>query len=239
MTLNCIAIDDEPLALQQIELYVRQTDFLQSVGSFHQPHAAKELIDGGQKVDLMFVDINMPDISGLDLVRSIESCPLVIFTTAHSQYAIEGYRVDAIDYLLKPISYADFLRSAQKALRYCELMATNQNIQPAQSLFVRSEYKMIKIEVSDILYIESRSEYVRIYIADSKPIMTLGSLRSYQQRLHPAGFIQTHRSYLINPEHVSSIERRTVLINHNKQSYQIPIGDMYEENLRQLIGRSL
>lgn len=234
MKIRAIAIDDEPLALRQIASYVEKTPFLELVASCHSALEAAEVL-ASEPIDVMFVDINMPDLSGIDFVRSLAQKPIVVFTTAYSQYAVDGFRVDALDYLLKPISYADFARSAEKVRSQYQLL----NAAPTQCaenvIFVRSEYRMVPIHIQTILYIESRSEYVRIYVEGSKPIMTLGSLKSYEERLAGSGFIRTHRTYLVNASKITSIERKNVMVDVDNQPQRVPIGESYEPNIREYV----
>ncbi len=235
MPIRCITIDDEPLALKQISNYVEKTPFLQLVASCCSALDAFELLRE-QPVDLLFVDINMPDLNGLDFVRSLSSRPMVIFTTAYSEYAIEGFRVDALDYLLKPISYAAFLRSAEKAQRQYQLLQAASE-RTASSIFVRSEYKTLQIDTDSILYIESRSEYVRIVTDGGRPVMSLGSLRSYEEKLPADRFMRIHRSYIVNLSRIVAVERKQVVL---PQGHVIPIGELYEERFRRYLkSRSL
>ncbi len=221
--MRCIAIDDEPLALSQITGYVTKTPFLELVAACPGAFAAKALLDE-QKIDLLFVDINMPDLNGLDFVRSLQPCPLVIFTTAYSEYAIDGFKVDALDYLLKPISYPDFLRAAEKAQRqYTLLNAVERDATPAE-LFVHSEYKIRCIPMDDIIYIESRGEYLRIYTESGVPVMTLGSLKAMEKRLPPVKFMRVHRSYIINLQKITVVERRHVKLTSGTL---IPVGEQH------------
>lgn len=234
MKIRAIVIDDEPLALRQIASYVEKTPFLELVASCRSAIEASQVL-AEKSVDVMFVDIDMPDLSGVDFVRSLAVRPIVVFTTAYGQYAVDGFRVDALDYLLKPISYADFLRSAEKVRAQYQLLNAASSAPIAEAndvIFVRSEYKMIPIKIDEILYVESRSEYVRIYIAGAKPIMTLGSLKSYDDRLASCGFIRTHRTYIVNAQKISMIERKHVIIEADGQTHRIAIGESYEANIK-------
>lgn len=227
--IRCIAIDDEPLALQQMERYIRKTPFLQFVRACRSGLEAMEFLSE-HPVDLLFVDINMPDLNGLDFVRLLSANPLVVFTTAYSEYAIEGFRVDALDYLLKPIGYSDFLRSAEKVQKQFNLLKDNcMSRGEPKSLFVKSDYKTIKIDIDKITYIESRGEYVRIYTEDMSPVMPLGSLKSYEECLPSDRFTRVHRSYIVNLDKIRAIERKQILIG---DKIRIAIGEIYEENFR-------
>lgn len=225
--IRCIAIDDEPFALMQIASYVEKTPFLQLVASCRSAYDAQHVM-AESTVDLLFVDINMPDLNGLDFVRSLTAKPLIIFTTAYGEFALDGFRVDALDYLLKPISNRNFQRSAEKALRQFNLMK-NAGDNPSQTIFVKSEYKNIQIDIDKILYIESRSEYVRIYSEDIRPVMTLGSLKSYEEKLPSDRFMRIHRSYIVILQKIMAVERRSIIINKDRK---IPVGELYEERFR-------
>lgn len=236
MPIRCIAIDDEPLALRQLSSYIEKTPFLQLVAACCSALDAGERLRE-QEADLLFVDINMPDLNGIDFVRGLSPRPMVIFTTAYSEYAIEGYRVDAIDYLLKPISYAAFLHSAEKARRQYQLMQAAAERPAATSIFVRSEYKTLQIDIERILYVESRSEYVRIVTDSGRPVMTLSSLRSYEEKLPADRFLRIHRSYIVNLSRIVAVERKHVVL---PQDHVLPIGELYEERFRRYLrSRSL
>ena len=225
-TLRCIAIDDEPLALQQMCTYIERTPFLELVAG------CKDGLESMEKIhqlapDLLFADINMPVLNGLDLIRSLDRPPLVIFTTAYSEYAIEGFRVDAVDYLLKPITYPDFLKAAGKALKI-----TDVKQQPAETLsanddglFVKSEYRIVRIRFNEIKYIEGMREYVRIHTMDDK-IMTLLSMKSLEEKLPPHQFMRVHRSFIVNLLKINVIERNRIIFD--KDVY-ISVGEQYKE----------
>lgn len=232
--MRCIAIDDEPLALQQMEGYIRKTPFLQFVKACRSGLEAMDLLSE-HPVDLLFVDINMPDLNGLDFVRLLSVKPLVIFTTAYSEYAIEGFRVDALDYLLKPIGYPDFFRSAEKARKQFNLLKNNLvDRGEAQFLFVKSDYKTIKVDIDKIIYIESRGEYVRIYTEDMPPVMPLGSLKSYEDSLPSNRFMRVHRSYIVNLDKINAIERKRIIIG---SKIRIAIGEIYEEKFKKYLDK--
>ena len=181
----------------------------------------------------------MPGLSGLDFVRALPSRPLVIFTTAYSEYALEGFRVDATDYLLKPIGYADFLRSAERAYARFGLLkaSSGRRGDDGRSLFVRSEYRTLRIDIADIVYVESMSEYVRIFPVSGRPVTTLGSLKSYEGRLPADTFMRVHRSYIVNLDRIVAVERKHIVLTGDKC---IPVGDVYEDNFRRYLAeRSL
>ncbi|NDV65851.1 DNA-binding response regulator [Bacteroides sp. 224] len=233
--MHCIAIDDEPLALKQIIGYISKTPFLELTKACSNAMEAISII-AENDIDILFVDINMPDLNGLDFVRSLNQKPLVIFTTAYSEYAIEGFRVDAIDYLLKPFGYPDFLKSAEKAYRQFKLINTahssGNNLSDTKYIFVKSEYRTIQIIIDSITHIESRSEYLRIYSEVDSPVMTLGSLKLIKEKLPSEHFMRIHRSYIINLKKISAIERGQIIIN---KSTRIPIGEQYKEEFQEYL----
>ena len=228
--IKCITLDDEPLALQQMEGYVKKTPYLELTGSFESAFSAIEFLQNNE-VDLMFVDINMPDLSGMDFVKSLNNPPKVIFTTAYSEYAMEGFKVDAADYLLKPISYSDFLKSADKTKeRY---FSQNENISSVQHndeyLFIKSEYKIIRINYSDIKYIESMKEYVRIHIENQAPVMTLTSIKKLMEHLPEKDFMRVHRSYVVNLNKITTVERLRIVFDSNTY---IPVSEQYKDEFQ-------
>ena len=236
MKINCLAIDDEPLALKQIGSYIERTPFFEMVALCSSAvEAMKYLVD--DKIDLMFVDINMPDLSGMEFVQSLGKKPQVIFTTAYSEYAIQGFQVDALDYLLKPISYAVFLKSANKSKAWFELKNRPIDTQQAYQdyLFVKSDYKLIRIMLSDISYIESSNEYITIHQANDKPVTTLMRLKSMEEQLPEKLFMRVHRSFIVNLEKVKVIERNRIVFD--AKTY-IPIGDQYKEKFQQFVDKS-
>ena len=236
-SLRCIAIDDEPLALKQMCSYIEKTPFLELVVSCRDAFEAAEKIHL-LAPDLLFADINMPGLSGLDLVRSLDRSPFVVFTTAYSQYALEGFRVDAVDYLLKPISYPDFLRAANKALK---LHDADKKFSPEilsgndEGLFVKSDYRIVRIRFNEIKYIEGMREYVRIHITEGKPVMTLLSMKALEEKLPPHQFMRVHRSYIVNLNRINIIERNRIVFDKN---VYIPISEQYKEAFQQFVERN-
>jgi two-component system, LytTR family, response regulator LytT len=235
MKIRCIAIDDEPLALRQIEDFIRKTPFLELTAGCKSALDAIEILSS-KEIDLMFVDINMPDLSGMDLIKSLIKRPIVIFTTAYSEYAIEGSKVEALDYLLKPISYTDFLNSANKAQKHFSLLsnAGNHSVSDDEFLFVKSEYKIIKIKLTDIKYVEGMREYVRIHTLNAKPVMTLMSMKSLEERLPVDLFMRVHRSFIVNLSQVTIVERNRIVFD--KDVY-IPVSDQYKDQFQQFIDK--
>jgi DNA-binding LytR/AlgR family response regulator len=235
MTMKCLAIDDEPLALKQIEIYIKKTPFLELVASCNNAFDAMEHLRLKQ-VDLLYVDINMPDLSGMDLVKSLSDKPFIIFTTAYSEYAIEGFRVDAIDYLLKPIGYKDFLKASNKVKSLFDKKGvTFESAKTGKEhLFVKSEYKLIRIELSEIKYIESMHEYVRIHLINDKPVMTLLSMKSIEEQLPAERFLRVHRSFIVNVDRIKMVERNRIIFDNN---VYIPVSEQYKLKFQEFINR--
>lgn len=227
--IRCIAIDDEPLALKQMVSYINKTPFLEIVGQCDNALQALPLLKETE-VELMFLDINMPDISGMDFFKSLKDPPMVIFTTAYSEYAVDGFKVDAVDYLLKPIGYSDFLKAAQKASERINPTGKGSEIKSDEKyLFIKSEYKILRINLIDIKYIESMREYLRIHLENQKPIMTLMSLKKMTEYLPISQFMRVHRSYIVNLNKVTTIERNRIVFD---QKVYIPISEQYKENFQ-------
>lgn len=236
-SINCIIVDDEPLALDLLESYIKKTSFLHLVSRCSNAFEAIEHINNSS-VDLIFLDIHMPELSGLELSRTLSTKHKVIFTTAYEKYALEGYKVDALDYLLKPFNYEEFLKAANKARNWFDrARAVTQSNAPLPYIFVKSEYKLIKISLDQILYIEGLKDYVKIFMTDKeKPVLTLMSLKSLEQQLPYDKFMRIHRSYIINLGFIDQIERNQVVI----RSARITIADIYKENfLRHIASRSV
>ena len=222
MILNCAIVDDEPLALSLLESYVNKTPFLNLTGKYSSAmQAMKELPD--MKVNLLFLDIQMPELNGLEFSRMVDPQTRIVFTTAFGQYAIDGYRVNALDYLLKPISYPDFLQAAYKALQWFDLV---QKPEEKESIYVKSDYKLVQIELKKILYIEGLKDYIKIYLEDSpKPILSLMSMKSMEELLPANRFMRVHRSYIVQKEKIRIIDRGRIVFD---KTY-IPISDSYKQ----------
>jgi two-component system, LytTR family, response regulator LytT len=236
MIIKCIAIDDEPFALQQIKSYIEKTPFLELVALCQSAFEAMNFLTNNE-IDLMFVDINMPDINGMDFVKSLVNKPQIIFTTAYSEYAIEGFKVDAMDYILKPISYSVFLKAASKAKTWFDLnQKQSETLQTTQDcLFVKSDYKLVKILLSEIKYIESANEYIQIHLINDKPITTLIRLKVIEEQLPKDKFMRVHRSFIVNLERVKVIERSRIIFD---QKVYIPIGDQYKDNFQAFVDKT-
>lgn len=223
MNLKCAIIDDEPLALGLLESYVNKTPFLELAGKYSSAaQAIKEM--PGKHIDLLFLDIQMPELNGLEFSKMVDSNTRIVFTTAFDQYAIDGYKVNALDYLLKPISYVDFLQAANKAVKWFELL--QQPKEEIQSIFVKSEYKLVQIELSKILYIEGLKDYLKIYEEDSpKPVLSLMSMKAMEELLPASRFMRVHRSYIVQKEKIRIIDRGRIVFGKN----YIPISDSYKQ----------
>ncbi len=245
MILNCIAVDDEPLALGLVSKFIEQTPFLRLKAKFHSAAEALKAIHD-QKIDVVFLDIQMPDLNGIELARlldSVPSRPRVIFTTAYNHFAIEGFRVDALDYLLKPFSYEEFLRAAQKALNYAELLnrpsATNAPETPraeAESdyIFLKVEYQLVRVALNDILYIESLKDYVKVWLeGKEKALLSLTSLKALEEKLPPNRFMRIHRSFIISLDKITSINKTAVHIGKTL----ITVGDQYKDAFGEFVGK--
>jgi DNA-binding LytR/AlgR family response regulator len=231
--IRCFAIDDEPLALRQIADYIKKTPFLELAGQYESALQAIAALENST-VDLMFVDINMPDLNGMDFVKTLDTPPKIVFVTAYSEYALEGFRVDAIDYLLKPISYVDFLKSANKVKSWFDIhhLKTDEIRSNKDFLFIKSDYKLLRINFDDIKYIEGMSEYIRIHLTNSKPVMTLLSMKSVEESLPPDRFMRVHRSYIVNLTKISVVERNRIIFDG---SVYIPVSDQYKSNFQNYI----
>ena len=228
MTLNCIIIDDEPLAADLLASYAKKTLFLNLIGVFNSAVEGVKAIRE-DRVDLIFLDIQMPELSGLEFAKILPKETKIIFTTAFSQYAIDGYKANAIDYLMKPISYDDFLDASNRALDWFQTTHHAENASTDRFIFVKSEYKLVKIMFDDILYIEGLKDYVKIYLNnDHKPIMTLMNMKKIEESLPKPEFMRIHRSYIVHMKKIDGIDRFRVVIG----DAVLPISDSYKTILQ-------
>jgi DNA-binding LytR/AlgR family response regulator len=236
MKIRCIAIDDEPLALKQIGSYISKTPFFETIALCTGAIDALQYLNNNQ-VDLLFVDINMPDLNGMDFVKSLEQKIPVIFTTAYSEFAIEGFQVDALDYLLKPISYGHFLKSANKAKAWFELNNKNTEVLPLNQdyIFVKAEHRLIRIHLAEIKYIEGSNEYIVIHVMKDKPITTLMRMKNIESELPQNLFMRVHRSFIVNLSHVKVIERNRIIFD---EKIYIPIGEQYKDNFQRFLDKT-
>jgi DNA-binding LytR/AlgR family response regulator len=234
MNIRCIAIDDEPLAVKKIAGYIQKVPFLELVAECRSASEAMNILDSND-VQLLFIDINMPDISGMEFVKSLTKKPYIVFTTAYSEYAVEGFQVEAVDYLLKPITFSNFLKAANKVKNLVELITNGQKESvktTANHLFVKSDYKLIRIELDNIKYIESQHEYIKIHLINSNPIKTQLSLKSIEEQLPPEWFMRVHRSYIVNLAKITVIERNRIVFDGK---IYIPISEQYKDKFQEYI----
>lgn len=238
MKLSCAVIDDEPLAVELLEGYVLKTPFLELSGAYGSGTAAFEALRECP-VDVIFCDIQMPGLNGMELSRMLPAETRVVFTTAFSRYAVEGFRVRAIDYLLKPISYTDFLAAAEKALEWFEIKrraesSGPQSVAARQSIFVKTEYRLRQIELDTICYIEGLKDYVKIHVeGEPHPILSLLSLKSLEEQLPPDRFIRVHRSYIVQPAKIRTIERNRIVFGKE----YIPVSEGYRQPFFDFLAR--
>ena len=233
--IRCIVIDDEPLAVKQLAAYFEKTPGMQLVATCLSTEEARKALDT-ESVDAMFIDINMPDQNGIDFVRSLTNPPLIVFTTAYAQYALEGFEVEAIDYLLKPFSLEDFQRAAARLKKQAELKAASTDISKIDddnALFFKTEYKVVRVCVDNIRYVEAMSEYLRIHVdGHPRPVVVLLSMKKMLERLPTPTFMRIHRSYIINVKKIQEISRNHVIMDTD---VSLPIGDLYKDTFNTYI----
>lgn len=249
MVINCIAVDDEPLALDLTVSYINQTPFLKLLGSFTSGIDALTFLHENE-VDLIFMDISMPGLNGMELARIINSGKQerprkIIFTTAFNQYALEGYQVSALDYLLKPYNYVDFLNAANKALEFYELVGKDTSVSSVPTniassndeyLYVKVEFQYIKLSLKAILYVESMGDYIRIHLNNAdKPVMSLMTLKSLEEKVPPGQFMRIHRSFIIALDKIDAVTKNSVQIG----KIQINVTDQYKETFNQYLKKWL
>ncbi|MDN3205712.1 LytR/AlgR family response regulator transcription factor [Algoriphagus sediminis] len=243
MRLSCVAIDDEPLALDLVVKFVEQTSFLNLVGKFTSAVEALSFINAND-VQLVIMDIQMPDLSGMELARVLDgkkdsSNTRIIFATAYNQFAIEGYKVEALDYLLKPYSYEDFLNAVTKALNYFEKTSEVSTKQPNQAkdpdyIFLKVEYQLVKVMLADITHVEAYKDYVKVHLeSKASPLLSLMSLKSMEELLPSNKFMRVHRSYIISLDHIDSVSKNVVNIGKNS----ITVGENYKEGFLDFMSR--
>ena len=231
--IRTLAIDDEPLALKQLATYIRKVPFLELVAECQSAIDAQKILEQ-DVIDVMFIDINMPDLNGLDFVRTLAAPPLVVFTTAYSEYAIDGYKVNAVDYLLKPFGMDEFLRAANKVKQQYDLTHTTEvsKVEDNDAMFLKTEHRIVRININNIRYIEGMSEYLKIYLKDAKPIVVLLSMKKMEERLPYHSFMRIHRSYIINLNEIQEVNKNRVILDTDTF---LPIGDLYREQLNHYI----
>lgn len=232
MQMKTLIVDDEPIALAKLQSYVEKVPFLSLAGACTSASEALTTI-AETEIDLLITDISMPDISGMEMIKCMQNPPLIIFTTAFNEYAVDSYRVSAVDYLLKPYSFSEFHKAAEKAFDRLKKLSvpsmphlTSQQTSANHPLFIKSDYRYIRIDPFNIIYIKGYGEYLQIYLADeTKPFLTLSSFRDISQIL-PDCFMQVHRSYIVNINHVNQIYKSRIIMNNNTE---IPVGDSYRQ----------
>ena len=241
MKIKVLAIDDEPLALQQLVTYINKVPFLELAAQFQSAVEARAFLEQ-DNADAIFCDINMPDLNGMDFIKSLAAPPLIVFTTAYSEYAVEGFRVNAVDYLLKPFSLQDFQRAANKLLTQLSTLTSplstlnsplsTLHSSPSDYVFLKTDYRVIKVNIADIRYIEAMSEYLKVWReGETKPIITLLSMKKIEESL-PDYFMRIHRSYIINLKKITEVNKNRVFLSEDTN---IPIGDLYKEAFQAFI----
>jgi len=233
--IRCMIIDDEPLALQQMEGYVKKIPYLELVAACHTAIEAREILEN-DKIDAIFCDINLPELNGLDFVKSLENPPMVVFTTAYSEYAVEGFQLNAIDYLLKPFGFDDMKRASDKIKARFDALRTLQEVSQIDeddAIFLKTEYKIVRINIGDIHYVEAMSEYLRIYLTGNpKPVIVLLSMKKMEERLPSRSFMRVHRSYIINLKKIKEVSKSRIML---VDDVEIPIGDSYRDQFNAYI----
>ena len=224
--IRCLAIDDEPLALRQLVAYISHVPFLELAAQCQSALEARDFLEQNS-FDAIFCDINMPDLNGLDFVESLSTPPLVVFTTAYSEYAVEGFKVNAVDYLLKPFGLQKFQRAANRLRE--RLATTAPAAEDDMEIFLKTDHRIVKVNIPDIRYVEAMSEYLKVWIdSQPKPIITLLSMKKMEERL-PDNFMRIHRSYIINLNKIQEVNKNRVMLDSNTS---LPIGDLYKDNFQ-------
>ena len=246
-SIRVLAIDDEPLALRQLVTYISKVPFLELVGQCQSALEARKLLNE-EVVDAIFCDINMPDLNGMDFVKLLTAPPLIVFTTAYSEYAVEGFKVDAVDYLLKPFGLQDFQRAANRLrdrlnpptlsnrMSGSEAQPTPPSVgggqEGADTIFIKTDYRVVKVAISDIRYVEGMSEYLKLHLeSQPKPLVTLLSMKKMEEFL-PKNFMRIHRSYIVNLDKIQEVNKNRIIMDADTY---LPIGDNYKEQFNQFL----
>lgn len=235
MKLRCIAIDDEPLALELLEDNISKVPFLHLLAGFNKPIEALQYLQSNE-VDLVFIDIQMPGLTGLQLIQSLPKKPLFILVTAYEQFALQGYELDVVDYLVKPVRFDRFLKACTKALEIHEARnkSTVNNGQERDHMFIQADYMMVRVNFEDIQWIESLKDYLRIHMTGSqKPIVARMSMKSIEEQLPATRFLRIHKSYIVATAAITAVQKGTVFLG----DIQLPVGDLYKESLQRFIGQ--
>ncbi|WP_300724733.1 LytTR family DNA-binding domain-containing protein [uncultured Bacteroides sp.] len=243
MTLRCAIVDDEPLALGLLESYVKKTPTLELRGRYSSAIEAMNQLPE-EPVDLIFLDIQMPDLNGLEFSRMIPNDTRIVFTTAFDQYALDGYKVNALDYLLKPISYADFMQAVNKAMDWFELQQKAESGNHAEAptsaepdyIYVKSDYKLIQVDLNKILYIEGLKDYIKIHLEDeTRPVLSLVSMRTMEEKLPSSRFIRVHRSFIVQKQKIKVIDKGRIVFGKE----YIPVSDSYKQELQNYVNEHI
>lgn len=231
--INCIAVDDELLALDLLEDNIRHVPFLHLVARCKNAFDAMEVLQKG-KIDLIFIDIHMPGMTGTDFITSLPQKPFVIFITAYKEYAHKGFELDAIDYLVKPVSFARFLKAANKARDYFRLTKQESATPKNDYVFINSDYSLVKVRFADILYIEGLKDYIKLYLdQQSRPLLTRMSLKAVEDLLPKGNFIRVHKSFIVSMDKVISIRKNRIRIG----ATEVPISPHYRDKLSHILGK--
>lgn len=230
--LKCLAVDDEPLALELLEDNISKMPFLEWVASCNNPIQALKILQENQ-IDLIFLDIQMPGLTGLQFIQSLTHKPMIILITAYEKYALEGYSLDVVDYLVKPVSLDRFMKACNKANELFQLR--NRPSEHTGYFFVNVDYSLYKIVTADIVWIEGLKDYIKIHLkSTTKPVITRVSMRSIEEQLPPADFLRIHKSYIVSIAHVTAIRKNSVFIG----DMELPVGDSYRDGVTALTGKS-
>ncbi len=238
MNIKCIVVDDEPLALEMVCKFVEQTQFLSLEGKFENALEALAFINA-KPVELIYLDIQMADLTGMELARVLESrkgqpSPKIIFTTAYDQFAIDGFKVDALDYLLKPFGYEDFLKASQKAYRYFENNKVAQENINQEYIFLKVEYQLVKVLLKDIILVEGYKDYVKVHlVGKNAPLLSLTTLKHMEDLLPAGNFMRVHRSFIISLEHIETVSKTNV----NMGIMNISVSDGYKEKFMEFLNK--
>lgn len=233
MILNCVIVDDEPLALELLQSYIKKTSFLRLVGKYASAVQAMTEMPVQEEVHVLFLDIQMPELNGLEFSRMVDTQTRIIFTTAFGQYALDSYKVNALDYLLKPISYADFLQSVNKAVQWYELKQKaedgSENDRLEDCIYVKSDYKLVQVPLDKILYVEGLKDYIKIHIEDEpKAVLSLISMKAMEEKLPSDKFIRVHRSFIVQKSKIKVVDRGRIVFGKE----YIPVSDSYKQELQ-------
>ena len=233
MNIRCIIVDDEPLALNKLKRHILKFPYLELIASCHSAENARRVLET-EEIDLVYTDINMPDMNGLDFIRALERSPMVVFVTAYPEYAVESYKVNALDYLLKPYSGEDFERTAEKVYRHWQLLrnqAGNEGSEEGKAIYLKNDFKFVRTECDDIRFIEGSNEYLKVHLVSDVPFLTHMTFRQITEHL-PKNFIQIHRSYIVNMKHASAVERTQITLDDGTV---LPVSDTRRADLLQYV----